>query len=94
MKQVSSWALVLLFWLHQAYAERRTKTPGYTIPIVDLANETHRQVLVDRVADLARDRIDLGRGRRHIQVVNHRGLRRLARHHPRLQVFAVRAHLG
>lgn len=50
MKQVSSWALVLLFWLHQAYAERRTKTPGYTIPIVDLANETHRQVLVDREA--------------------------------------------
>ena len=50
MKQVSSWALVLLFWLHQAYAERPTKTPGYTIPIVDLANETHRQVLVDREA--------------------------------------------
>jgi hypothetical protein len=50
MKQVSSWALVLLVWLHQAYAERPTMTPDYTIPLIDLANETHRQVLVDREA--------------------------------------------
>lgn len=50
MKQVSSWALVLLVCLNHATAERPAVAPGYTIPLIDLAKETDRQVLVDREA--------------------------------------------
>ena len=37
------------FWLLPASAQE-APLPGYTIPLVDLAGETHRQTLVDREA--------------------------------------------
>ena len=50
MKQVSSLPLVLMVCLCHAHGERPPATKGYSIPLVDLATETHRQVLVDREA--------------------------------------------
>lgn len=39
----------LLFW-SSALALRAAEAPGYTLPVVDLAGETQRQVVVDREA--------------------------------------------